>query len=244
MPDFLGRLAARSLGVAPVAQPVVPAMFAPGGVRERLEPAQDAGPGITAERMGTMQSPNTAPEAAIEEAPATAARASDPGSARTAPAAKPAGVLVEASASAATPEVVRSNSLEISPAPPTRIERMLAITHGQSHQGTIAADSALVAPGNGRPPAADAQLAIPTTVTRTGRESQADSLPVESSATTRSRMPPTPSPAAPVIRVSIGRVEVRAEFPASPALRSGPKQAQPPALSIEEYSRQRSEGKR
>jgi hypothetical protein len=50
-------------------------------------------------------------------------------------------------------------------------------------------------------------------------------------------------PAAPVVRVSIGRIEVRAVFPAPPsAVR--PAAAPRPKLSLDEYLRQRNEGKR
>jgi hypothetical protein len=49
--------------------------------------------------------------------------------------------------------------------------------------------------------------------------------------------------AAPVIRVTIGRVDVRAEFPAT-APRPTARQTQTPTLSVEEYAKQRKEGKR
>jgi hypothetical protein len=85
---------------------------------------------------------------------------------------------------------------------------------------------------------------IPAAVDRTGSESAAAFQPENARVDARSRIPSTDSPAAaPVIRVSIGRVEVRAEFPA-PAPRPNPRQPQAPKLSIEEYARQRSEGKR
>ena len=210
-------------------------MFAPGGGGERWEPAQDARTATITERVETMQSPEAAPGAAFEEAPA-AARSSDSRAVPTAPAATLAGVPLEASALAAAPEmVVRSSSA-------SRIEWIPAIAPRQSQWE--AAESASVVPRNGRPPATGVQLVIPTAVNRTGSESAASFPPVDSGAGARSRMPATDSPAAaPVIHVSIGRVEVRAEFPA-PAPRPNPRQPQAPKLSIEEYARQRSEGKR
>jgi hypothetical protein len=53
----------------------------------------------------------------------------------------------------------------------------------------------------------------------------------------------TSQTSAPVIRVTIGRVDVRAEFPA-PVSRPRPTPAQPVPLSLEDYTRQRREGKR
>jgi hypothetical protein len=48
----------------------------------------------------------------------------------------------------------------------------------------------------------------------------------------------------PVIRVTIGRVEVRAELPAPRAHRSAADQSKPAALSLDDYLKQRSEGRR
>jgi hypothetical protein len=53
----------------------------------------------------------------------------------------------------------------------------------------------------------------------------------------------TVSASAPVVKVSIGRVEVRAEFPA-PAPRTSPQRSSSLSLSLDEYARQRREGKR
>jgi hypothetical protein len=49
---------------------------------------------------------------------------------------------------------------------------------------------------------------------------------------------------APVIRVTIGRVDVRAQFPAGAVTQAPPRRKQASPLSLEEYARQRSEGRR
>jgi hypothetical protein len=53
-----------------------------------------------------------------------------------------------------------------------------------------------------------------------------------------------PAPTAPMIRVTIGRVDVRAEFPPSAPPRPPARSKAASPLSLEEYSRQRSEGRR
>ena len=50
-------------------------------------------------------------------------------------------------------------------------------------------------------------------------------------------------PAAPVVRVTIGRVEVRAQFPAAPSPQA-PRRSRALSLSLEDYLTQRSGGKR
>lgn len=53
----------------------------------------------------------------------------------------------------------------------------------------------------------------------------------------------SPVSAAPIIRVTIGRVDVRAQFPAAPPAPTSRSQ-RPLALSLEDYSKQRAGGKR
>ncbi|HET9282422.1 MAG TPA: hypothetical protein VFR24_10735 [Candidatus Angelobacter sp.] len=53
-----------------------------------------------------------------------------------------------------------------------------------------------------------------------------------------------PVPEAPVIRVSIGRIDVRAEFAAAPPSPAPARNIRPAALSLDEYLKQRSEGRR
>lgn len=53
-----------------------------------------------------------------------------------------------------------------------------------------------------------------------------------------------PMPEAPIIRVSIGRIDVRAEFAAATPSPAPARNARPAALSLDEYLKQRSEGRR
>ncbi len=54
---------------------------------------------------------------------------------------------------------------------------------------------------------------------------------------------PDSETAAPIVRVTIGRVEVRAQFPSAPSVPVA-RRPRPPALSLEDYLKQRSGGKR
>lgn len=53
-----------------------------------------------------------------------------------------------------------------------------------------------------------------------------------------------PVPEAPIIRVSIGRIDVRAEFAAATPSPAPARNARPASLSLDEYLKQRSEGRR
>jgi hypothetical protein len=56
-------------------------------------------------------------------------------------------------------------------------------------------------------------------------------------------LPPHEAPNPPIIRVTIGRVDVRAEFPA-PSPARAPRRPATPTLSLQDYAKERSEGKR
>jgi hypothetical protein len=60
----------------------------------------------------------------------------------------------------------------------------------------------------------------------------------------RHEEPQTPTPDAPIIRVTIGRIEVRAIMPPAPAPPRQPPSRPAPRLSLEEYLHQRREGRR
>ncbi len=240
MRDFLSRLAARSLGVSPVAQPVVPPMFAPGGFAERFEPAPDSSREFTAARTQAVENPTVTLETTTESAPAEATRSSLLADATQAVSPmEPANAFRAANVFAEMPDsVTQDDSLEIKSKAANPSDRMPTIAHGHSERETASDHLGSRVSGNGRRPLQpSANLVTPGTFTRSGRETPPSSLSRDSGAGIDSRA------MAPVIRVTIGRVDVRAEFPAA-APRPAPRQAQPPTLSVEEYAKQRNEGKR
>jgi hypothetical protein len=224
MSDFLGRLAARSLGVAPVAQPAVAPMFAPAGGGQRFEPVQESRDEIVAERVGDTKSPGQHPVVTRVESASHQKRGVSLEPPTDSREMKPVTLPVPGSLDAFPVERER-------PVPVSR-----TVAQVQPQEPTRSGYTSVV-PTIQRPPTAGAFVESPAMTLRAEQEPS----PKLSSHT---RMPaPEATSAAPVIRVSIGRVEVRAEFPAQ-APRSVPRQSQPPSLSIEEYARQRSEGKR
>jgi hypothetical protein len=210
MSDFLSRLAGRSMGLAPVVQPAIPAITSPvprnGSLPEDesfreasdelIETASPVSPSLSAAHDGIPQTPANAPFA-----PSLTQRHRD---VVTGPATE--------------------NLLNAGRAP---LESAL--------------DATLLQPGPTRDHTARASLTHPAW-DRTFREAT-PSHPPESAPerTDRRSLSPTASP---VVRVTIGRVEVRAEF-ASPKVRqAAAPQPKPAAISLDDYLKQRSEGRR
>jgi hypothetical protein len=81
-------------------------------------------------------------------------------------------------------------------------------------------------------------------ISRTIPESKASPAARNSGDRSARSIPPIASKlAAPIIRVTIGRVDVRAEFPA-PAAPAATRRAEAPSLSLDDYLKLRNEGKR
>lgn len=72
----------------------------------------------------------------------------------------------------------------------------------------------------------------------------APSLPAHGRSTLRRDRVEGPTAEPPVVRVTIGRIDVRAQFAAPAASPTPARRARPGALTVEEYLKQRSEGKR
>jgi len=222
MSDFLGRLAARSLEVARVVQPAVAPMFAPGSFVERADPAPEAPFEIAAAPANeTLRVERPRPVTTAEDITTAGSRTS----------------VETAKAAYSKPVPNPPASAPQKPAPQTTPEQPVHVSRRESRQDATHPDYVSVVPESIRPRSIDTVLVPPASNPLMRTET-----PVARRITQRMPPPEAPPPA-PVIRVSIGRIEVRAEFPAAPP-RPGPKSSQPPALSIEEYARQRSEGKR
>jgi hypothetical protein len=219
MTDFLGRIAGRALGTVPVARPVIPSTFAPQGA----EP--ESGIGFVAESSVKKRQERDEAPRRLQGEPRRS---------------EPVGIAREDSH-----ERVR---LEQS------AKQSVAARRSETAQTETRFDET-VAPLVQREQAVDQTKLI--------HEAAGEALRVRSESATNNRgaqvitplavaprreaAAKAPLQAAPaveqVIHVSIGRVEVRAEFPA-PNARPAARRQQPPTLSLDEYMKQRSEGRR
>ncbi len=243
MPDFLSRLAARTLGLTPVAQPVVPVMYAAEGAQperspslgleEVDKPAVVSGYSPATERQpthGDSRRLDVMPEAPlvpVQRGPVTPAT-------HDAPYSLSAGPRHRESDFPEAPRVPFQAEREIAPGPPIAAETSTSpIAESRVRAGSPSAvggerERVVAAPATPR-----REMIAETNSPAAGLSSFA----VQPVSLTRR------APEAPVIRVNIGRVEVRAEFP-PPAARPVTRRSQSSTLSLEEYARQRKEGLR
>lgn len=243
MPRFLNRLAARALGVVAVAQPIVPPMFSPAP----LEKA-GFGSGTPGEETESSRAPLIAPPG--PESPVDGV--TRPQAAETyAPSAKQ-DVAAHANSyqrhSAAVSPVTdyEDASLAGSPLVAPHLGHALAPQYGPSEVRELAGMDVTANTAAGEQILPERKPFVPVTA-RSGAPTVA--RPALASATQR-KSPIQQSDVldqasrAPVIRVTIGRVDVRAEFPPVPSPRPASAPSRPSTLSLEQYARQRHEGKR
>jgi hypothetical protein len=203
MPGFFQRLAARTLGAGPpLAQPVVPSLFANGG---------------TWGQSTVLVSDQTGGEA--RQAPDPAAVAERPFSEACAPLVKsPRSDISRGAPSLDFDQPVLAPPLPESPRAPISQALLVPI-----------APVAL----NANVAKADPRIATPETRFEAGNRWGMQAR----------RDPDAAVPHAPSIRVTIGRIEVRAEFPAAAPVRTA-RSSPSPSLSLEQYQRQRDGGLR
>jgi hypothetical protein len=255
MSNFLNRLAARSLGTARVAEPVVPALFAPNLGLQRTEPHVDFDSEV--ERTANLQE-TTTPPPLHRTTPSRPQESSNlnPVSRLSMPASLPHAAPVQKEAvslrrpeplpepdSAATP-TTRAGSPSVLDRPAvTRAEEVESLVPVQMSGLRFEIPET-------QSPEILTRMAEP----RDGQEDRRSQPAKEFTLNPDIASYPKGVPArrdhtgpadrqAPVIRVTIGRIDVRAQFPA-PAPTPAVRQGRPAALSLEEYSKQRAEGKR
>ena len=210
MSDFLNRLASRSLGIAQVAQPIVPSrVFAmPGPVRS--DPGGE-GVGEVGEGMA-LGSFEPAAERQGNAKPVRQ-RVSSEGQ-------------IHAPATPAVPAMFAEPALgRIAPAGPSRDSAAEPVRRAPAGNSESTDDEGAVP---------DPESAIPLAV----------GLHQPRQVIQAAERRPNPERVEPVIRVTIGRVDIRAEFPAPVMRQSPPPRSKPSALSLDEYLKQRSEGRR
>ena len=220
MSDFLGRMAGRVLGTLPVAQPLIPSTFA-------LEAGAASEPMVA--EIGVQPKTNPAPQIApprphrerLPEAREKAERVPTP------PQAIPAQPTVSVKRETPPPVPHHAEPRETAAAP------IASWRPAPLHQAPAPHEAHSTAPPEPHEtlPILPSQRPSPTAAApRIDLPRHAAASPAEA--------------APPVIRVTIGRVDVRAEFPPAAAPRPAPARRAAPALSLDDYLKQRSEGKR
>ena len=225
MADFLTRAAQRALGAAPVVKPVIPSRYAGTGVttgfaEEAVEAVEAVAPRppARAETEPAVRVPRDEPRR-IEE-PARTAREEAPAAPRTEPIPQmPAQQAVRQQPAGRNPEPEHAEAPAEPPARPP-LEQRGPVTP----EVRIAGETTAVREELGTTGVAEAGRLQPPITRRQVREAIAE-------------------PAAQPIRITIGRIEVRAVMPAAaPPPRNGT--AGRPALTLEEYTRRRKRGER
>jgi hypothetical protein len=241
MSDYLTNLIARSTGKTPVIEPRLPSLFEPPGAfceglveSEMLVSARDVAPQPSIAAPGTGPQSLSIPPAAWEmlELPRHNVAAEPTG--RAQPQREP---LWQASAGP-------SNPLSATESPTTRETEIRVPTKITSQAPEIArADAA--APVFARGPSekqSEPQPLSPVVIVRP--RAMPPIPPVEPVTPAAAMLPQRRTEAAPTIRVTIGRIEVRAMMAPAPALPAEKKRAAPPLLSLNEYLRRRARGDR
>lgn len=222
MSDFLGRMAGRALGTLPLSQPLIPSTFAPDA--GALQPVVD--------EIAARPETSPAPPIRITPPPNPARLPEPPESAAQIP--------MPEQAIPAQPVV--AGRREMSPTVPF---------HEQTREDAPASlASGPPAPLRQPPESPQVRLTAPPEPHETLPLPQQPSRAATAAASSPHLEPPrqvavAPAESAPpVIRVTIGRIDVRAEFPPAAAPRSAPARRPAPALSLDDYLKQRIEGKR
>jgi len=245
MPDFLTRMAERALQQGPVAQPLIAPRFAPAAaLPEIAAPTPEDRPVPKQTDSGPPRGEAIA-AGAIETLPQLADWA--PPDVGAAPPVPPTSITATMTA------IDPVDTLSLSSAP--RAASLSSAQSASNGRDVFAAATAWEDAAPSRIAAAPADLgASPTphpTLPMPDAQAAAPQMLPLSDPPARPLAPPParrtqPSgedPAAPVIRVTIGRIDVRAQLSAAPAARA-PRRAPPAALSLEDYARERREGKR
>jgi len=255
MANFLNRLSARALGTAHVAEPVVPPLFARDFGLRGAEPHVDFGVEGTAgaPERGAPSSVNhpTLLKPVEPSHSDTVSRVSMPASPPAAfPAQKESVALSRQEPLPLPGSIVAATKRAGSPGVPDRMAETRLQEIEFQHADPLPEPS-FEFPGNRSPESITQVREEPLDgqrVAHSGRPAPGafKSRPIMAAHPKNLSAPRDTSlaePQAPIVRVTIGRIDVRAQFPA-PTPTPAARHARPAALSLEEYSKQRAEGKR
>ena len=255
MANFLNRLAARAVGIAHVAQPVVPAMFSPDSALERSGPPLEAVverlPNPTESRVSSLSAKEAIPpkqgaisrsstvppyEADESESPSLSSYESRSSHHESWPLAERRTPATEHEASSPAPHPLpHAQPAEHMEYVPNQVSPALIPAQGEwsrRYQSSTTTPVALEIPhGRRQHPSAAFSLGPLAPSNRRTLSSRRDQTS-------------TSAQEAPVVRVTIGRVDVHAHFPPPAPSPAATRQVRPPALSLEQYLKERSEGKR
>jgi hypothetical protein len=244
MSDFLSRLAGRALGVAPIVKPVIEPAFAafPSTASHGHSiAAPDVDPGPAAATAATPPRRERGPDdtpAPIEESAQQDVRRRDEGFERLQPR-SPRGEET-ASPTVATDATTARHELLVDDT-----SRVIAST------GTF--DNIPLRPASptgervASPPAQDGVIAR-NTLPEPGEKASYGLIAAPRSFAQRPQRRGRPQAAtaeAPqVVRITIGRIDVRAEAPSPPPARAATRKSESRGLSLDDYLKQRAEGRR
>ncbi|HET6976759.1 MAG TPA: hypothetical protein VFI24_10580 [Pyrinomonadaceae bacterium] len=244
MSDYLNNIVARSLSVAEVVQPRVPHLFEQtvAATPVEMEPGSE-GESVAETRMGSSEAPHTssAPTSPEQMNPTVATPVLEQfQSDSRAPVAlpstpflpEPSMPLAEATKKLATPNAPAPSANSV-PASAQSTQQSRTV----NQNATRVVDG--VVPERGGPSQSERPTAVRTSEPVTYRTNASISPALPAALPPVNRAEPQPTP----IRISIGRVDVRAIMPAGPAKAAAPARPKP-GLSLESYLKQREEGKR
>jgi hypothetical protein len=257
MANFLNRLAGRAVGTAKIVQPVIPAVFTPEfgfqGKRELTDPAVEAIDGPS-ERTGTSESARRATlpkagESSSDKLTDTASSNVTSGDS-AADHERPARRDHSGQAVPHRVSLIPDSTDDTGELRPVFRRGPAEIDSSTFEQTPFdSRESELDRFSESRGPERPAQMAAQK-MARTEREAieaveSRRAIPAgEKMASSQRHRDWAASPEAPVIRVTIGRIDVRAQFTASAPSPATTGHKRPGALSLDEYLKQRSEGKR
>jgi len=241
--NFFDRLAARTLGVAPVSHPILPPLFSPVASFGPMESA-------TAPPTEGVETPASSfsPGLARESAPGRSFPGCD-GSAEAGP--ESDAVRRETVTRDLTlPKIDGASPRETAAIPP-KVEELVPppAELEPAPRGMLTVPGAVDASAKAREETSQARLAVQPLIARVAvrgaiESSARDSVHARVAENARKTSSQSVAePLAPVVRVTIGRVEVRAQFPAASSA-PVPRRSRASTLSLEDYLKQRNEGKR
>lgn len=258
MTNFLNRMAARALGAAPVAEPLLPARFSPaaglvtGEAVSEMPAATSTVEGL-ADSLRRVASREPQRDVSLPKEESTDVNREPAARATTVAESVDSGLRPEKRAADASWDrqaVVRDTLPIFEPAslpmaisaaahgtaPPSRQDAIdsLAETSIDADQSALA-DARLVRD--------EMRFEAPPRMSSAQTKLRSSVAATDGSGYFRRRDAAESAVEAPIIRVSIGRIDVRAQFPASTPPAPA-RNARPAAISLEEYLKQRREGKR
>jgi hypothetical protein len=227
MRGFLKRLGARALGLAQVVQPIVPTIFDPG----------HAAGGIPAAEPEQAEPRNDRPTASAAAVPVPGPRS-----------------MKRVRRDAREPADWEGPRAAVSEDEREHEHNGRAHDHGRRERAVetlppAGREAAIVlsAPQEGaRPEAADGHWSRPglSVVPRVAPQPQQPLSRENHAAVGARRDPAAATQGPPVIRVTIGRIDVRADVPTPAPARAATTPLRAPMLSLDDYLKQRNEGKR